>query len=37
MDTESFTLLAADDNPENLRVLSTILQPKGYSLRVAPA
>ena len=36
MSSEPFTLLVADDNPENLRVLSTILAPEGYNVRVAP-
>lgn len=33
--TEPSNLLIADDNPENLRVLTAILQPRGYTVRVA--
>ncbi|MDD9939901.1 MAG: response regulator [Myxococcales bacterium] len=36
MGAHGFTLLIADDNPENLRVLSAMLQPEGYTVRVAP-
>lgn len=32
---EPSNLLIADDNPENLRVLTAILQPQGYTVRVA--
>ena len=29
------TILITDDNPENLKVLSGILEPEGYTVRVA--
>ena len=34
-DAEPFRLRIADDDPENRRVLTSMLQPKGYALRVA--
>lgn len=35
MNPHNFTILLADDNPENLNVLSRILENKGYKVRTA--
>lgn len=35
METKSAEILIVDDNPENLRVLDSILSNEGYSVRVA--
>jgi PleD family two-component response regulator len=35
IDKESNEILIVDDNPENLRVLSTMLKKEGYKIRVA--